>query len=111
VGETVKKLGIGVAALLAIAGVAGCGGGTNKAAAPTTVTVTVTVTPVPKPTPVEATCRAAIRADYESGWANKSDPYPPSTRKPVCAGFDRPTLQRLMDEAIADITNGTSGPG
>jgi hypothetical protein len=105
----VKKLGIAAAALLAAAGLAACGG-TDKAAAPVTVTATVTVTPTPKPTPVEATCRAAIRADYETGWSNKSDPWPPSTRKPVCAGFNRPTLQRLMDEAIADITDGT-GPG
>lgn len=104
-----KKLGIGAAALVAAAGLAACGG-TDKAAAPVTVTATVSVTPKPKPTPVEANCRNAIRADYESGWSNKADPWPPSTRKPVCAGFDRPTLQRLMDEAIADITNGT-GPG
>lgn len=102
---------LGIAGLGALLMLAGCGGGGDKpAAAPVTVTATVAVTPQPKPSPVEATCRAAIRVDYENGWANKADPYPPSTRKPVCAGFDRPTLQRLMDEAIADITNGT-GPG
>lgn len=101
---------MGMAAVGTVLALAGCGGGDKPAAAPVTVTATVTVTPTPKPTPVEATCRAAIRADYESGWSNKADPYPPSTRKPVCAGFNRPTLQRLMDEAIADITNGT-GPG
>lgn len=101
---------MGIAAVGAVLVLAGCGGGDKPAAAPVTVTATVTVTPTPKPSPVEATCRAAIRADYESGWSNKADPYPPSTRKPVCAGFNRPTLQRLMDEAIADITNGT-GPG
>lgn len=103
----------GIAAFGAILLLAGCGGGGDKPAAapPATVTETVSVTPKPKPSPVEANCRAAIRVDYENGWADKSDPYPPSTRKPVCAGFDRPTLQRLMDEAIADITNGTTGPG
>lgn len=98
----------GIAAVGAVLLMAGCGGGDKPAAAPVTATVTATVTVTPKP--VEANCRAAIRADYESGWSNKSDPWPPSTRKPVCAGFDRPTLQRLMDEAIADITDGT-GPG
>lgn len=101
---------IGIAAVGTVLVLAGCGGGDKPAAAPVTVTATVTVTPKAKPTPVEASCRNAIRADYETGWSNKSDPWPPSTRKLVCAGFNRPTLQRLMDEAIADITDGT-GPG
>jgi hypothetical protein len=105
-----KIMGMVAAGVTAATMLAGCGasGDTPKAAPPPPVTVTVTVKVTP--TPVEATCRAAIRADYESGWSNKADPYPPSTRKPVCAGFNRPTLQRLMDEAIADISNGT-GPG
>lgn len=101
---------LGIAGLGAVLVLAGCGGEDKPTAAPATVTATVSVTPKPAPTPDEKKCRAAIRVDYENGWADKSDPYPPSTRKPVCAGFDRPTLQRLMDEAIADITNGT-GPG
>lgn len=106
-----KTLGMAAVGLAAMT-LAGCGGGSEPKAAPTaTVTATVTATPTPKPTPDEKKCRAAIRVDYENGWSNKSDPYPPSTRKPVCAGFDRPTLERLMDEAIADITNGTAGPG
>ncbi|HEY2086224.1 MAG TPA: hypothetical protein VGH54_09395, partial [Mycobacterium sp.] len=104
-----NAIGVAAAGVLAAVVLAGCGGGGTPKAAPATVTATVTVTPKAKPTPVEATCRNAIRVDYENGWTNKSDPYPPSTRKPVCAGFDRPTLQRLMDEAIADITNGTTG--
>ena len=104
-----KTLGIfGLGAVLVLAG---CGGGDKQAAAPpATVTATVSVTPKPAPTPDEKKCRTAIMVDYENGWANKSDPWPPSTRKPVCAGFDRPTLQRLMDEAIADISDG-AGPG
>lgn len=107
-----KYLGMGAVVAAATLMLTGCGGGDEpKSEPPATVTATVSVTPSPKPTPVEATCRAAIRTDYENGWADKSDPYPPSTRKPVCAGFDRPTIQRLMDEAIADITNGTTGPG
>ncbi|HEY3559689.1 MAG TPA: hypothetical protein VGL05_19605 [Kribbella sp.] len=103
-----KTLGMAAVGLTAMT-LAGCGGGDEPKAAPTvTVYATVTVTATPKP--VEADCRNAIRADYEAGFDAKSDPWPPSTRKPVCAGFNRPTLQRLMDEAIADITDGT-GPG
>lgn len=71
--------------------------------------VTVTATPVFKPTPNEAVCRAAIVVDYQEGWAGDST-WPPSTGKPACAGFNRPTLERLIDEAIDDIMNGTTGP-
>ena len=105
-----KTLGIAAVAVIAAAGLAGCGGSNEPAAAPATVTTTVTVTATPK-APDEKKCRAAIAANYADGWSDKSDPYPPATRQPVCAGFDRPTLQRLMDEAIEDITNGTTGPG
>lgn len=86
----------------------GCSGKGQPQAVPT-VTVTQTVTP--SPTPDQAKCRAAIRSDYEAGFDSQGDQWPPSTRKPVCAGIDRPTIQRLMDEAIADIMNGTPGPG
>jgi hypothetical protein len=106
-----KTLGIAATGLIAATALAGCGGGDEpKTAPPATVTATGSATP--KPTPVEATCRAAIRADYEAGFdAKGGTAYPPATRQSVCAGFDRPTLQRLMDEAIADIMNGTAGPG
>lgn len=104
---------LGIAAFGAVLALAGCGGGDKPdAAPPPTVTATVSVTPTPSPTPVEADCRSALRADYEAGFEKQgNDPYPPSARQPVCAGFDRPTLQRLMDEAIDDIMNGTAGPG
>jgi hypothetical protein len=63
----------------------------------------------PTPTPDEPKCRAAIASDYANGWEG-DDTWPPATRKPVCAGFNRPTLDRLIDEAIDDLMNGTTGP-
>lgn len=92
-----------------LAGITACGGNADPQAAPVTVTMPVTVTPTG---PDLTKCRAALTADYVNGWSNPNgDPWPPSTRMPVCAGIDRPTLQRLMDEAVADAVNGTPGPG
>jgi hypothetical protein len=99
------------AAVLVVLLLAGCGGQTAASPPASTPTPTpVAASPTPKPTPDLAKCRAAIRADYEAGWSG-GDKWPPSTRKPVCSGIDRPTLQRLMDEAIDDIMGGTTGPG
>lgn len=89
---------------------AGCAGETERVEVPPApATVTVTATSTPTPVPDEKKCRAAIVSDYQAGWSG-DDLWPPSTRKPVCAGFNRPTLQRLVDEAIDDIMNGTTGP-
>lgn len=98
-----------IAAITAILLLAGCGGSNEGAPAPTvTTTVTTTVTPAgPDPT----ACRKAIAANYDIGWDNTGDPWPPATREAVCSGIDRPTLQRLMKEALDDSMNGTSGPG
>jgi hypothetical protein len=71
---------------------------------------TSTQTPAVSSTPSEADCRAALVIDYTVGWDSVTDPWPPASRKPVCAGFDRPTLQRLMDEAIDDVAHGRTGP-
>lgn len=95
-----------------------CGCSSDKetpTAAPATVTATVTVTATPTPTidpaTAEKACRDALRANYEDGWEKAgNDPYPPAARTPVCSALTRPVIERLMDEAVADIMNGTTGP-
>lgn len=99
-----------IAIIAAVLLLAGCGSHDESAApaATTTVTSTVTVTPAG---PDLAACRTAIGANYSTGWERVgNDPWPPATRQPVCSGIDRPTLQRLMQEAIDDSMNGTAGP-
>lgn len=105
-GNYMRRIIISAAALALT--ITGCGSPQQVARtspAPTTAAATTAAAPDP------VRCRAAIRGDYEKGWAANGDPWPPATRTPVCSGIDRPTLQRLMDEAIADIMNGTTGPG
>lgn len=92
---------------------AGCSSKETPAAAPVTVTVSATPTPTPTvdPAAAEKACRDALRANYEDGWQKAgNDPYPPAARTPVCAALTRPVIERLMDEAVADIMNGTTGP-
>ncbi|GAA1550053.1 hypothetical protein GCM10009804_03300 [Kribbella hippodromi] len=98
-----------IAAVLLLAG---CGNNQEAGVPAPTTTVTATVTATPAAPDLDA-CRDAMRGDYETGWekpAGSNDPYPPSARTAVCDGIDRPTLKRLMDEAVEDIMNGTTGP-
>lgn len=102
--------------LLGLAGMWLVGCSDSKAAAPTPAPVTVTATPTPTPTvdpvKVESACRDALRADYETGWEKTgNDPYPPAARGAACSGLTRPVIDRLMEEAIDDLMNGTAGPG
>lgn len=98
-----------IAAIIAVLLLAGCGGNNEGAPAPTvTTTVTTTVTPAG---PDLTGCRKAIAENYTNGWDNTGDPWPPATRTPVCSSIDRPTLERLMKEAMDDSMNGTEGPG
>jgi len=104
------RIVIGAAFLLVLT-ITGCGsdGVSAAPAATTTVTATVTVTP---PVPDFTACRTAIGENYSTGWEKVgNDPWPPAAREPICSGIDRPTLQRLMQEAIDDTMNGTAGPG
>lgn len=98
-----------------VVAVTGCGGGGEPAAVSIPAPVTVTATPTPSPTvdvvTAEKACRDALRANYETGWEKTgNDPFPPAARTPVCSSLTRPVIERLMDEAVADLMNGTTGP-
>lgn len=99
-----------IAAITAVLLLAGCGGSNDEGAPAPTVTTTVTTTVTPAG-PDLTGCRKAIAENYDIGWDNTGDPWPPATREAVCSGIDRPTLERLMKEAMDDSMNGTAGPG
>ncbi|HEY9417536.1 MAG TPA: hypothetical protein VIQ30_22490 [Pseudonocardia sp.] len=94
------------AAIAAALLLAGCSEGEAAAPAPAPVTVTSTVTVTP-PAPDTKACRTALMNDYSTGWDGE---YPPSVSAPVCSGFTRDELAKLMKEANEDGLYGVA-PG
>jgi uncharacterized lipoprotein YajG len=99
----------GAAALVAALLVTGCSGSDDTPANQPPAT-TPTTTPTPDRVALETSCRNALRADYETGFDSQGDKWPPSARLPVCSTLDRPTIERLMKEAVDDLMGGTTGP-
>jgi hypothetical protein len=97
----------GAAALLAAVMLTSCSSTDTAATAPSQPpATTAAATPTPDRVTLENSCRAALRAEYEAGFAPQGNDLPPSAKKPVCTVLDRPTIKRLADEAVADITGG-----
>jgi PBP1b-binding outer membrane lipoprotein LpoB len=94
----------GAAALLAAVTLAGCSSNDSPAAAPSQPpATTAAATPTPDRVTLENSCRAALRAEYEAGFAEQGNQLPPSAQKPVCTVLDRPTIKRLANEAVDEI--------
>jgi hypothetical protein len=96
----------GATALVAVLMIAGCSSNDSPAAAPSqtpATTAAATPTPTPDPVKLQDSCRAALRAEYEAGFAAQGNELPPSAQKPVCTILDRPTIKRLADEAVDEI--------
>ena len=98
----------GVAAALAAVTLTSCSSSsTDSASTPSQPpATTAAATPTLSQVQLEDACRAALKADYETGWASNGEQLPPSAKKPVCTVLDRPTIKRLADEAVAEITGG-----
>lgn len=101
----------GLAALIVLSGCSGENAAEQSAGAPPVTPTPVAPASSAPAAPDLTACRAAITTNYVDGWEKVgNDPWPPATRTAACSGVDRPTLTRLMDEAVADIMNGTTGP-
>lgn len=105
--HTVRNI-ILVVSGLAVLGLVGCNSDqptSNTPAVP--VTVTQTATQMPTPTSDVNRCREAMKAEYVTGF-HEGREFAPAAYGPACAGVDRTTLHRLVDEIIDEIADGGS---
>lgn len=96
----------GVAAALVAVTLTSCSSSDTSSTPSQPPATTAAATPTPDRSTQEANCKAALSADYESGWASHGEQLPPSAKKPVCSVLDQPTIKRLADEAVTEIMGG-----